>query len=209
MTEGEWLTATDPEPMLAFLPGKMSERKIRLLACACCRTYPADQFIDFLDALDALEKLADKCISFEEARRWRERMVQIKEHNVMEQDFVKAAVARTVQYSFERDGSIPDHCYTGRDAPEDRKESARTFCTLVRDISNLFHTDTLDPSWLTSTVLALATGIYEEKAFDRMPILADALQDAGCDNDDILSHCRQPGVHVKGCWVVDLILSKC
>jgi hypothetical protein len=63
--------------------------------------------------------------------------------------------------------------------------------------------------WLTSDVLALARGIYEDRAFDRMPILADALQDAGCDSPDILSHCRdasQP--HVRGCGVVDLLLGK-
>src|SRR5213079_3337581 len=64
----------------------------------------------------------------------------------------------------------------------------------------------IDPSWLTSDVVALATGIDQEKAFDRMPILADALQDAGCDDESVLRHCRQPGGHVCGCWVIDLIL---
>ena len=81
---------------------------------------------------------------------------------------------------------------------------------LLRDIfGNPFRAVTLDPSWLTSTVLALAAGIYNDRAFDRMPILADALQDAGCDNEEILNHCRQAGEHCRGCWVVDLILSKC
>jgi len=74
----------------------------------------------------------------------------------------------------------------------------------VRDIfGNHFRPVATDPAWLTSTVIALAHGIYDEKAFDRLPILADALQDAGCDNDDVLNHCRQPGEHVRGCWVVD------
>jgi hypothetical protein len=54
----------------------------------------------------------------------------------------------------------------------------------------------------------LAQSIYTDRAFDRMPILADALEDAGCDNADILNHCRQPGEHVRGCWAVDLILGK-
>jgi hypothetical protein len=67
---------------------------------------------------------------------------------------------------------------------------------------------TFKPSWLTSTVLSLASGIYFEKAFDPMPILADALQDADCDNEDMLNHCRQPGEHVRGCFVVDLLLGK-
>ncbi|MBP3961028.1 hypothetical protein J8F10_37890 [Gemmata sp. G18] len=80
---------------------------------------------------------------------------------------------------------------------------------LLHDIfGNPFHPVSLDPSWLTSTVVALAEGIYQGRTFDRMPILADALQDAGCDNDDILTHCRDVGSHVRGCWVVDLILGK-
>jgi hypothetical protein len=66
----------------------------------------------------------------------------------------------------------------------------------------------IDPAWLTSTVIAISKGIVDEHAFDRLPILADALQDAGCDNADILDHCRGPGPHVRVCWVVDLILGK-
>jgi hypothetical protein len=86
----------------------------------------------------------------------------------------------------------------------------KTHVDLLRCIfANPFRPITFNSAWRTSTVLALATGIYEEKAFDRMPILANALQDAGCDSADILDHCRGPGPHVKGCFVVDLILSKC
>ena len=84
------------------------------------------------------------------------------------------------------------------------------YCDLTRDIfGNPFRPVVCDPSWLTSDVLALARGIYAEKAFDRMPILADALQDAGCANEDVLSHCRAASAtHVRGCWVVDLVLGK-
>ncbi|MBA4192544.1 MAG: hypothetical protein C0467_31640 [Planctomycetaceae bacterium] len=80
----------------------------------------------------------------------------------------------------------------------------------VRDVfGNPFSLLTADAAWLTSTVLALAAGIYESRDFSAMPILADALQEAGCGNDDILTHCRDAnGVHVRGCWVVDLILGK-
>jgi hypothetical protein len=82
-------------------------------------------------------------------------------------------------------------------------------CGILRDvIANPFRTISLDPSWLSSTVLALAQGIYEDRAFDRLPILADAMQDAGCEDADILSHCCGPGPHVRGCWVVDLVLGK-
>jgi hypothetical protein len=63
-------------------------------------------------------------------------------------------------------------------------------------------------AWVTSAASSLAQGIYEDRAFDCLPILADALEEAGCDNADILNHCRQPGAHVRGCWVVDLLLNK-
>ncbi len=81
---------------------------------------------------------------------------------------------------------------------------------LLRDIfGNPFRPVTFDPEWRTSTVMALAQQMYESRDFGAMPILADALQDAGCDSDDILSHCRDPQqVHVRGCWVVDLVLGK-
>ncbi|MBL8798455.1 MAG: hypothetical protein JNM56_31460 [Planctomycetia bacterium] len=80
---------------------------------------------------------------------------------------------------------------------------------LLRDIfGNPFRPVAVEPTWLTSTVASLAQAIYDERAFDRLPILADALEDAGCDNADILNHCRQPGEHVRGCWCVDLVLGK-
>jgi hypothetical protein len=99
---------------------------------------------------------------------------------------------------------------------ESESQAAYTDCHLaaIRPyllciFGNPFRPVTLDPAWRTSDVLALARGIYEERAFDRMPILADALQDAGCDNDDILSHCRDTATpHARGCWVVDLVLGK-
>jgi hypothetical protein len=62
--------------------------------------------------------------------------------------------------------------------------------------------------WRTDTVLALARQMYQSRDFGAMPILADALQDAGCDNEDVLTHCREPGEHVRGCWVLDLVLEK-
>jgi hypothetical protein len=88
-------------------------------------------------------------------------------------------------------------------------EEARQHSLLIRDIfGNPFRPVTLDLRWLTAPVIHLSRAIYEERAFDRMPILADALMDAGCDDDDILNHCRGDGPHVRGCWVVDLILGK-
>jgi hypothetical protein len=64
------------------------------------------------------------------------------------------------------------------------------------------------PSWNGGVIPNLARTIYEERAFDQMPILADALEEAGCPNPDILAHCRQPSEHVRGCWLLDLLLGK-
>lgn len=90
-----------------------------------------------------------------------------------------------------------------------RLPESEQFVTIFHDIfGNPFRPVTINPRWLTETVVALATGIYSERAFDRMPILADALEDAGCDHADILDHCRSNGPHVRGCWVVDLLLGK-
>ncbi len=90
------------------------------------------------------------------------------------------------------------------------KESVNaSLCFALRDIfGNPFRPVVLDPSWRTETVVALANGIYADRAFDRMPILADALEEAGCDQADILAHCRGDGPHVRGCWVVDSLLGK-
>ncbi|MBN9121295.1 MAG: hypothetical protein J0I06_19445 [Planctomycetes bacterium] len=63
-------------------------------------------------------------------------------------------------------------------------------------------------AWRTDTVTALARQMYESREFGAMPILADALQDAGCDRDDVLNHCRGVGPHVRGCWVVDGVLGR-
>jgi hypothetical protein len=88
-------------------------------------------------------------------------------------------------------------------------ENEEIQCHLVRDIfGNPFRPVVFSPSWRTDTAVALARTMYDSREFSAMPILADALQDAGCDNPDILSHCRGEGPHVRGCWVVDLVLGK-
>ncbi|OAI44982.1 hypothetical protein AYO44_13375 [Planctomycetaceae bacterium SCGC AG-212-F19] len=80
---------------------------------------------------------------------------------------------------------------------------------LVRCIfGNPFRPVTFAPAWRTATVTSLAQAIYDDRAFDRTPILADALEDAGCTSADVLNHCRGKGEHVRGCWVVDLVLGK-
>jgi hypothetical protein len=89
---------------------------------------------------------------------------------------------------------------------------ARAQCDLLRDIfGNPFLPVKIERDWLAwngATIRKLAQSIYEDRAFDCLPVLADALEDAGCDNAAILNHCRNGGPHVRGCWLVDLLLGK-
>jgi hypothetical protein len=82
-------------------------------------------------------------------------------------------------------------------------------CELLRDIfGNPIHTVTVAPSWLTPAVVNLAQSINDDRAFDRMPALADALHESGCNNDEILGHCRGRGLHMRGCWALDLVMGR-
>ena len=94
------------------------------------------------------------------------------------------------------------------DALTDNSEPALQ-AEIVRDVfGNPFCPAMLDRTWATTEVTALARTIYEEQAFARMPELAEALSQAGCHSNDILRHCRDPGPHVRGCWLLDLLLRR-
>jgi hypothetical protein len=84
--------------------------------------------------------------------------------------------------------------------------------SLLRDVfGGLLRPVVFDDAWLTKNgrvALKLAQAIYEDRAFDRMPELAAALKDAGCENQEVLGHCTRTEPHVRGCWVVDLLLGK-
>ena len=81
--------------------------------------------------------------------------------------------------------------------------------SIIRDIfGNPFCPVTFAHEWRTDIAVALAKPMYNSRDFSAMPILADALQDAGCENEDVLNHCRSEGPHVRGCWVVDAVLNK-
>ncbi|MFO0797777.1 MAG: hypothetical protein U0804_09875 [Gemmataceae bacterium] len=131
--------------------------------------------------------------------------------------------ARTVPgFLFEALGGKHDRSYP----PDDIREQARrTTVVVFRDVLYHPYRDTrgrplraprrvrrppqlLRPTWRTEAVVGLARGMYESRDFGPMPVLADALEDAGCTDPDLLGHCRSPGPHVRGCWVVDLILGK-
>jgi hypothetical protein len=201
MTEKEWLEGAEVKTMLTFLHEKASDRKLRLFAVACCRTnWDALTESDSRKAVEVAERFADNLASMDELSE-------------AERDGLLAA------YEVQNRGDEPHYAYAAKYAA-DMQPGAPTACSFLAAskvasiwylrciFGNPFRPVSVDPSWRTSNVTALAQAIYDEKAFDRLPILADALEDAGCDNQDILSHCRQPGEHVRGCWVVDLVLEK-
>jgi hypothetical protein len=101
------------------------------------------------------------------------------------------------------------HGYVPRSPVVTPQLDQQSQAALAREVfGNPFRPVNVDLAWLSPTVVSLATGIYEDRAFDRLPILADALEDAGCTSADLLNHCRQPGEHARGCWPVDLLLGK-
>jgi hypothetical protein len=212
MTEAQWLACEDPDTMREFLRGEASNRKLRLFVCACCRGI-WDQFTEEQGrkTVEVAERMADGQAEPGEvavARREIEELNRIKGERWANdaqqseadggQELVPCLIAK------EAVGNDVANCFVLGIA--DR----RTQVVFLHDLFGLFpfRPVTLDPAWLTSTVVALARQLYESRDFSAMAILADALQDAGCDNDDILSHCRGPGPHVRGCWVVDLVLAK-
>jgi hypothetical protein len=199
VTEAEWHTSADPEPMLNVLGSKPSRRKFGLYACACIRKYREimGPGLDFpLERIELCERYADGLATHEEW--WTVTREQDHFYPWKEDDAWLEATRAVEVVAWATDGN-------GRPSADAKPK----MISFVRDIfGNPFRPAKIAPEWLTSTVVALATGIYKERAFDRMPILADALQDAGCDNTDVLNHCRTDAPHVRGCWVIDFLLGK-
>jgi hypothetical protein len=224
MTEEEWLAATDPTPMLEFLRGKASNRKLRLFAVACCRRIPAvDSYDHGAAALGLAERLAEggatnaerrqMRLSLQSPRPWVPSLLDILAGSASTAATRTSGAVSVAQAASEVPiGRLLGRGGSGTQNPEWRSAANNELVAqtlLLKDIfGNTFRPVIVDPAWLTSTVLTLAEGIYADRAFDRLPVLADALQDAGCENADVLAHCCGDGPHVRGCWVVDLILGK-
>jgi hypothetical protein len=226
VTETDWLAATDPDPLLEFLGGAATARKLRLFACACCRRI-WDRLADERSrlAVSVAERYADRMATGEELIEAADNV----HHEVPSDEWAACyAINPSWDSGYGPGGQTATHPYAywtaihcaneasgniaGGNPPRPVEgvvaEQAHQAC-LLRDIfGNPFLPITFPPSWRTPTVIALAQQMYESRDFSAMPVLADALQEAGYDNEDILNHCRQPGTHVRGCWVVDLVLNK-
>jgi hypothetical protein len=215
MTEVEWLASIDPEPMLSFLAIDKLERKLRLFAVACCRSIWTAMPDDFSrQAVEAVEQFADGMIGLRELDIAWIRLQRSKGSETRASQAARVATDRG-GWATAREVSQALASQAGSTAWDESQRMAavlseqRKQVCLVYDIfGDPFDPVTVEPAWRTWTVTTLAQAIYDARAFDRLPILADALEDAGCTNADILNHCRQPGKHVRGCWVVDLVLGK-
>jgi hypothetical protein len=207
MGEEEWLIDI-PSRMMHHLAqvSPASPRKLRLLAVAYARflesqpDYAESRHVshlgeDVAEGRQRLEELLDdRVVGWGLSGDYR------ISHLVLTPDARLDQAVRRGMYFSETEQND-----TGTDGP--RWQLARAYILCI--LGNPFRPVTFDPAWRTSDVVLLAQGIYEERAFERMPILADALQDAGCDNADILAHCRDASTpHARGCWVVDLVLGK-
>jgi hypothetical protein len=117
----------------------------------------------------------------------------------------EAARAEGIQWLIEQNAEQPD---TNSVSAWLQVLRAPYHCYLHDIFGNPFRPVAFDPAWRTADVTAIAQTIYVERRFTDLPILADALEEAGCTNTDLLDHCRLPGDHVRGCWAVDLVLGK-
>ena len=183
MTESDWLKGMDAESMLYSVIDRVSERKLWLFTCEYIRRVPDAAHL--LAAIELTERYVDGLATRE--------------------DFVSAW---ETGWGVSVNDTNLDARELARGAGCEHSTAVGQAALLHELFGNPFRTVVAEPGWLTATVISLAQAIYYERAFDRMPILADALEDAGCDNREMLDHCRGPGPHVLGCWIVDLLLRK-
>jgi hypothetical protein len=217
-----WHTSADPAWMLRALTGHGSDRKWRLLCCACFRRLygPRVQDPRTSAAVEVAERYAEDLANKQElvaarreARRANEPSFHVKRaawwttygrprpavRSLLRAEYPPAWVRRLNQSP-------------GRPRrPLSGAEEAQV-CALIRELfADPFRRPTFDPSWLRwneGIVLKIAQGIHDDRAFERLPVLADALEDAGCTDEVILGHCRRRPGHLRGCWVLDGLLGR-
>ncbi len=232
MTEAEWLACSDPTAMLKFLRHRASDRQYRLFAVACARDELAraqagQGCFSFGEELDAryTELFWHPELGYEAAVRACE---SVAEGGVPRQHFPRWIVGykgwnpgEVALIAYAALGHDPDDL--GPVPAEVIAATVRHYTThpavYLRDIfGNPFRPIAIGPAcltWQDGTIVKIAQAAYDERAMpsgelDRtnLAVLADALEEAGCANVDILEHLRSPAPHVRGCWVVDLVLAK-
>jgi hypothetical protein len=228
--ETDWLVSREPDKMLRVRGMKNgSKRKLRLFGCGWLRCiWHAIDDARSREAVELAEMFADGIVNEAalqafEAADWGARSEGssaaraaevLLSPDARDVAIVTADPSETV-YDPDFNVILHDHVrteYTTRSKAEQKEwDSGRAAqADLLRDIfGNPFRPVSFAPKWRTEAAVGIASQMYDSREFGNMPILADALEDAGCADVAILSHCRDPhGVHVRGCWVVDLVLGK-
>jgi hypothetical protein len=212
MTETEWFHSDSPRTMLKWLRGRGSERKLRLFAVACFRRVLHLPMADSARAaLEVAERFADRQASkraLAESARRSYFATRPSAHG----SAVDAAVdaARLIAYwkAYPNGKGAADEEDPWGAWKELDKEEVAAQCELLREVfGNPFRPVAFEPAWLALSdgiVRRLAEEIYEERAYDRLLVLADALEDAGAC-EEIVAHCRRVGGHVRGCWAIDVV----
>ena len=190
-------------------------RKFRLFGCHCLRRLqpfvPGDRFAR---ALDVAERHFDGPPAIAELRA---AVAEAQESSEVHRSDPERAEERAAPHLRELLAHSPHAAANGAagavlwvlGGSRPGAELQADMMQQLRDLfGNPFRPVAFDPAWRTTTAVALARQMYESREFSAMPIMADALQDAGCESADVLDHCRGPGPHVRGCWVVDLVLGK-
>jgi hypothetical protein len=216
MTEADWHSSADPQQMLQLLRdrGRLTQRKARLFACACCRSIwdglplPWGQ-----EAVEVGERFADGLTTNRVRHGIREALQREKEVAITEQDFYRAASLRDAHTPVDED-IAQGRFYLG---PWDQPGVK---CGILRDLVGPlpFSPVAIPPSvrmWRDGTVVRLAQAAYNERSLPggtldnvRLAVLADALEEAGCQLPEILTHLRAQSIHWRGCWALDLLLDK-
>jgi hypothetical protein len=232
MTEAEWLACTDPQPMLGPLRGKVRDRKLRLFGCGCCRRLWGALVPASWNAVEASEWYADRppnaTVLHEGSPLYGsqpdgEAVAATTGQAALFLSGGKPDIKRMLSSLQSAAGYVAVHSEASLAGPRQaaawhaaRNAEGASQAALLRDVlGNPFHPVTVYPAWQMSTVLALAQAAYDERELPagsldttRLAVLADALEDAGCTDADVLDHLRGPGPHVRGCWAVDLLLGK-
>lgn len=210
MTNDKWNTAGDPAAMLRWCGHHTSDRKLRLFAAACARqvchllTDPRS-----LAALEVAERYADGLATVEELTAASDAAGDAASDAASAAWY--AASAASAAASDAAGDAAGDAANAARSAAWDAAWAAarEAQCALLRDVYNpQLRPGEWTPAWVTVDARGIAQAIYAGRDFTHLPILADALEDAGCTYHEMLAHLRSPGPHVRGCWALDLVLGK-
>jgi hypothetical protein len=193
---------------------KLGRRKLRLFACGVCRLMVFDQPVPqkYRDMVEAAEKFADDKTTKAILEKLKIDWTELPGPEWGSLWHASDAMNRTVTPSSASAASGAASCVLTVLNLAKVRGAKKRLCRAVYEIfGNPYRAPGVDRSmllWRDATLTKLAQTIYEERRFGDLPILADALEEAGCTDADVLSHCREPGEHVRGCWVVDLMLGK-